>query len=90
MTAVDLASGTVRWQAALGTTREMALFRCGSEGVPIGGPITTATGVLFIAATTDNYVNAFDTETGKVWSAHAVRATPRRSHRLKKNGSSTW
>lgn len=91
LTAVDLASGTVRWQVTLGTTREMAPFPLWlKEGVPnIGGPITTATGVLFIAATTDNYIRAFDTETGKeLWSAHmpfAGHATPL-TYRLKKNG----
>jgi quinoprotein glucose dehydrogenase len=91
LTAVDLASGSVRWQVTLGTTREMAPFPLWlKEGVPnIGGPITTATGVLFIAATTDNYIRAFDTETGKeLWSAHmpfAGHATPL-TYRLKKNG----
>ena len=58
-------------------------------GVPnLGGPITTATGLTFIAATTDNDLRSFDTETRKeLWSSRlpfAGHATPM-TFRLKKN-----
>jgi quinoprotein glucose dehydrogenase len=91
LTAVDLSTGTVRWESALGTTRGMTPWPLWLKtGVPnIGGPITTATGLVFIAATTDNYIRAFDTETGKeLWSSpmpFAGHATPL-TFRLKKNG----
>jgi quinoprotein glucose dehydrogenase len=31
----------------------------------VGGPMTTATGLVFIGAATDAYLRAFDIETGK-------------------------
>jgi quinoprotein glucose dehydrogenase len=53
----------------------------GDIGVPnLGGPITTASGLTFIGATTDGYLRAFGTETGEeLWRAHlpaAAHATP--------------
>ena len=50
-------------------------------GVPsLGGPMTTAGGVAFMAAAIDNYVRAYDTRTGKVlWRARLPaggQATP--------------
>jgi quinoprotein glucose dehydrogenase len=91
LTAVDLSTGKVRWQSTLGTTREMAPWPLWLHtGVPnLGGPITTASGLVFIAAATDNYLRAFDTETGaELWKARlpfAGHATPL-TYRLKKNG----
>jgi quinoprotein glucose dehydrogenase len=36
--------------------------------VTLGGPIVTAGGVVFSAATMDNYIRAFDAESGKeIW-----------------------
>src|SRR5262245_19726967 len=88
---IDLATGDVRWEVPLGTTRDLAPFPIwlflGTIGVPnLGGPITTASGVTFIAATTDNYLRAFDTATGdELWrgrlpfSGHATPMTYRLS-----------
>ena len=59
-------------------------------GVPnIGGPITTASGVSFIAATTDAYLRAFSTETGEeLWKGRlptSGHATPM-TYRLRPEG----
>jgi quinoprotein glucose dehydrogenase len=39
-------------------------------GVPSnGGPVTTASGLIFVAATTDDFIRAIDLKTGKtIWS----------------------
>ncbi len=82
---IDLATGDVRWEVPLGTTRDLAPFPVwwflGTIGVPnIGGPMTTASGVTFIAATTDAYLRAFSSETGEeLWKARlptSGHATP--------------
>ena len=51
----------------LGTSRDEAPWPLWfNTGVPNqGGAITTASGVTFIAATTDRYFRAFATQTGK-------------------------
>jgi quinoprotein glucose dehydrogenase len=66
LAAVDLAAGTIRWQVSLGT-KAMGLVR----GLPnLGGPIVTASGIVFIAATIDDKLRAFDVATGKeLWQA---------------------
>src|SRR4030095_5099695 len=71
LVAVDLASGRVVWESVLGTTRDMAPFPIWlSLGTPNfgGGSIATAGGLVFIGATTDKFLRAFDLETGEeVW-----------------------
>jgi quinoprotein glucose dehydrogenase len=69
LAAVDMVSGTIRWQVPLGTTRDMAPPPWLSYGMPsMGGPIATDTGLVFIAGATDNYLRAFASETGnEVW-----------------------
>jgi len=67
LVAVDLRSGTILWSVPLGTTADL---RPGLEpairGTPnLGGPIVTASGLVFIAAAMDNWLRAFDSETGK-------------------------
>jgi quinoprotein glucose dehydrogenase len=53
----------------------------GEIGVPnLGGPITTASGLTFIGATTDGYLRAFKTATGEeLWRSRlpaSAQATP--------------
>jgi quinoprotein glucose dehydrogenase len=91
---IDLATGDVRWEVPLGTTRDLApwpiwLF-LGNVGVPnLGGPITTGSGLTFIAATTDDYLRAFDTATGEeLWRGrlpYSGQATPM-TYRLRPDG----
>ena len=79
---IDLAQGEVVWQVPLGTTRDLAPWPLWFiDGVPnMGGPITTASGVTFIAATTDFFLRAFDSETGEeLWKGRLPtggQATP--------------
>lgn len=63
LTAVDMAHGTIRWQVPLGDT-PWVHFNVGMPG--LGGPILTASGLVFIAATLDDRMRALDVATGKV------------------------
>ena len=70
LSAVDMNSGTIRWQVPLGSLapNNPAV----PEGAPsLGGPIVTAGGLVFIAgAILDPEFRAFDVETGKeIWKA---------------------
>ena len=67
LSAVDLSSGKVRWQVPLGTIPRLAQVPGSSAwGSPnLGGSIVTAGGLVFIAATMDQYLRAFDIETGE-------------------------
>ncbi len=64
---VDLATGKLRWQVPLGSLRDIAPIPLPIElGVPnLGGPLVTAGGIVFIGAAFDNYLRAFDVETGE-------------------------
>jgi quinoprotein glucose dehydrogenase len=64
LSAVDMAHGTIKWQIPLGDTPYVRV----NLGVPaLGGPIVTAGGLVFIAASLlDDRLRAFDTETGKL------------------------
>jgi quinoprotein glucose dehydrogenase len=63
LTAVDMERGTIKWQIPLGDTPYIHL----NVGMPgIGGPIATAGGLVFIAASLDSRFRAFDTDSGKL------------------------
>jgi quinoprotein glucose dehydrogenase len=67
LVAVDLATGEQRWQVPFGQVPELAPMP-GSEkwGSPsMGGSIVTAGKVVFIGAAMDDYLRAFDLETGQ-------------------------
>jgi quinoprotein glucose dehydrogenase len=69
LAAVDMSAGTIRWQVPLGTTRDVAPWPWLTFGMPnMGGPIATDTGLVFVAAATDDYLRAFSSETGaELW-----------------------
>ena len=72
LAAVDLARGDVRWEVPLGVIpRLSATPEARSWGSPsLGGALVTAGGLVFIAATLDPTLRAFDVETGRVlWEA---------------------
>lgn len=71
LTAIDLASREIKWQRPFGTSKDMAPFGIAVPGAPnIGGSVTTGGGLVFVAATLDNYLRAFDMATGKeLWRA---------------------
>lgn len=71
LNAVDLNTGEIKWKVPLGEYAELT-----AKGIPptgtenYGGPIVTASGLLFIGATADESIRAFDTDTGRVlWQA---------------------
>jgi len=67
LSAIDLNTGLYLWRIPLGEYKELT-----AKGVPItgteqyGGPIVTAGGIVFIAATQDGKFRAFDKSTGKL------------------------
>jgi quinoprotein glucose dehydrogenase len=68
LAAVDMERGVIKWQIPLGDTPMIHL----NVGTPsIGGPIVTAGGVIFVAATVlDDRLRAFNTDDGKLlWTA---------------------
>ncbi len=80
--AIDMNDGSVVWETPLGTTESLAplgiAFKWGTPNS--GGPLATAGGLIFIGATMDNYLRAFDAKSGKeIWAAQLPaggQATP--------------
>ncbi len=78
---LTLTSGKLLWKVPLGEYPELT-----KKGIPItgtelyGGPLVTKGGLVFVAATKDEKIRAFDKRTGKeVWEAKlpaAGYATP--------------
>jgi len=71
LNAIDLSKGEIAWSVPLGELPELT-----RRGVPptgtenYGGPIVTAGGLVFIAATKDERMRAFDKRTGQLlWEA---------------------
>jgi quinoprotein glucose dehydrogenase len=71
LVAIDLATGARKWETPLGAFAPDAPAGAAAWGSPnLGGPIVTAGGLVFIAATLDRRIHAYDIETGKeLWSA---------------------
>jgi quinoprotein glucose dehydrogenase len=70
LAAISLATGKTLWDVPLGTGE--GLEKIGLAPVPpgsgmanLGGPITTAGGLVFIGSTLDSYLRAFDVESGR-------------------------
>ena len=86
LVAISLESGKKLWEAPLGTTRDLFASRiflplAFGWGTPnLGGPIATAGGLVFIAAALDDYLRAFDIESGReLWKGRLPaggQATP--------------
>jgi quinoprotein glucose dehydrogenase len=80
LNAIDLNTGEYLWRVPLGEFKELS-----ARGIPItgthafGGPIVTQGDLIFIAATEDLMIRAFDKNSGKtLWE-----------HQLPKRGSAT-
>ena len=67
LTAIDLNTGEHVWRVTLGEFKELSARGIAPTGTEnYGGPIATAGGLLFIAATKDGMFRAFDKRTGKI------------------------
>ncbi len=69
--AVDLVSGEILWRVPLGTLKYQAFWPLSymRGGVEMGGPMITASGLVFIAAAADRHLRAFDIESGEeLWA----------------------
>lgn len=71
LNAIDLNTGEYLWRTTLGEFPELT-----ERGIPptgtenYGGPVVTAGGLLFIAASKDEHIRAFDRKTGReLWKA---------------------
>ena len=81
--AVNARTGDIAWRVPLGITEELPPAKQRTGRLNMGGPITTASGLVFIGASNDHRFRAFDSRTGKeLWvsprlamSAHAVPIT---------------
>ena len=79
LTAIDAASGRVRWEVPLGTLPvEGARPEWGS--INLGGPLATGGGLVFVGATLDAVLRAFDSDSGReLWKGPlpaSARSTP--------------
>ena len=71
LNAVNLNTGKLLWKVPLGEHPELT-----EKGIPVtgtenyGGPVVTKGGLVFIAATKDSKIRAFDKDSGEVlWEA---------------------
>jgi quinoprotein glucose dehydrogenase len=75
LSAIDLNTGEYLWKVTLGEFKELT-----ARGIPqtgtesYGGPVATAGNLLFIAATKDGMIRAFDKRTGRVLWEHKLPA----------------
>ena len=67
MIAVDANTGDIKWATPLGITEGLPKGKenTGANNAS-GGPIVTAGGLVFIGATSDRFLRAFDSESGRI------------------------
>ena len=82
LVAVEAATGDIAWQVPLGITDALPEGKQRTGRLNMGGPITTASGLVFVGASNDRRFRAFASRTGEeLWvarldmSAHAVPIT---------------
>ena len=75
LNAIDLNKGEILWQVPLGEFPELTekgIPKTGTENY--GGPVVTAGGLIFIAASKDEYIRAFDKNSGSELWKHKLPA----------------
>ena len=74
LTAVDANTGDIAWQVPLGLVEGLPEGKQNVGSAGSAGPIVTAGGLVFIGATNDSRLRAFDSKTGKeLWAAKLAR-----------------
>jgi quinate dehydrogenase (quinone) len=86
ISAIDLTTRKVAWSMPLGTTEQTGPLGIATHlpmpiGMPTrGGPVTTSSGLIFMAGTQDFYIRALDVRTGEeLWKGRlpvGAEATP--------------
>jgi quinoprotein glucose dehydrogenase len=80
LTAIDVNTGEIAWRHNFGVTDSLPEGQRDTGRPNTGGPILTASGLIFIGATDDARFRAYDTATGKeLWTVkldYAGHATP--------------
>jgi len=83
LVALDLANGEIAWERPIGTIEDIAPAPMPNLelGVPlVGGAMVTGSGLVFVAATFDDYLRAFDVTSGEeLWKGRLPaggQATP--------------
>jgi len=78
--ALDASSGEILWQTVLGVTPELPVDKQRTGGSGNAGVAVTAGGLVFVGATNDKRLRAFDTKNGReLWSVQLeaqVNANP--------------
>ena len=76
LVAVNANTGDIVWKVPLGIYEELMAKGIPPTGTPnLGGPIATASGLVFIGATKDMRFRAFDAKTGKELWSYKLEAT---------------
>jgi quinoprotein glucose dehydrogenase len=80
LTAVNVNTGKIAWRSTLGITDSLPPGLQNTGRPSLGGPIVTASGLVFIGGTDDARFRAFDAATGKeIWTVkldYSAHATP--------------
>lgn len=67
LNAIDLAKGEIKWKVPLGEYPKLAARGIKDTGsMNFGGAVATSGGIIFIAATADEKIRAFESHSGKV------------------------
>ncbi|HSB13714.1 MAG TPA: PQQ-binding-like beta-propeller repeat protein [Bryobacteraceae bacterium] len=75
LVAVNVNTGDIAWKVPLGTVESLEAQGVKNTGaLNLGGSIATAGGLVFIAATNDSRIRAFESKTGRMLWEHRIDA----------------
>ena len=75
LNAIDLRHGTILWKVPLGEYPALVARGVRNTGAKnFGGPVATAGGIIFIAATPDEKIRAFEKHSGRILWEHKLPA----------------